>query len=56
MKNLFDNGFVDIDDIMPDSENNKIRELSEEKRFRLYYISLGWKSVICKCRRTSWQN
>lgn len=32
MKNPFDNGFVDIDDIMPDSENNKIRELSEEKR------------------------
>lgn len=32
MKNSFDNGFVDIDDIMPDSENNKIRELPEEKR------------------------
>lgn len=30
MRNSFDNGFIDIDDLMPDSENNKIRELSEE--------------------------
>lgn len=32
MRNPFDNGFVDIEDIMPDSENNKIRELPEKKR------------------------
>ena len=30
MRNSFDNGFIDTDDLMPDSENNKIRELSEE--------------------------
>lgn len=30
MRNSFYNGFIDIDDLMPDSENNKIRELSEE--------------------------
>lgn len=32
MRNRFDNGFVDIDDIMPDSENNKIRKLHEEEK------------------------
>lgn len=32
MGNTFDNGFVDVDDIMPDSENNKIRELSEKEK------------------------
>lgn len=30
MRNSFYNGFIDTDDLMPDSENNKIRELSEE--------------------------
>lgn len=30
MRNSFDYGFIDIDDLMPDSEKNKIRELSEE--------------------------
>ena len=34
MRNSFDNGFVYIDDIMPDSENNKIRELPEEEKQR----------------------
>lgn len=30
MRNSFYNGFIDTDDLMPDSENNKIRELPEE--------------------------
>ncbi len=30
MRNSFYNGFIDTDDLMPNSENNKIRELSEE--------------------------
>lgn len=30
MRNSFYNDFIDTDDLMPDSENNKIRELSEE--------------------------
>ena len=30
MRNSFYNGFIDTDDLMPDGENNKIRELSEE--------------------------
>lgn len=30
MRKSFYNGFIDTDDLMPDSENNKIRELSEE--------------------------
>lgn len=30
MRNSFYNGFIDTDDLMPDSENHKIRELSEE--------------------------
>lgn len=30
MRNSFYNGFIDTDDLMPDSENNKIRELSKE--------------------------
>lgn len=32
MRNSFYNGFIDTDDLMPDSENNKIRELSEERK------------------------
>lgn len=32
MRNPFDNGFIDIGDIMPDSQNNKIKDLSEEEK------------------------
>ena len=59
MRNSFDYGFIDIDDLMPDSEKNKIRELSEEgkqqyleERIRKFEIdamqqvSLDRKSVV----------